>query len=79
MALISNKNINLTSDESSEEVVWLSIEEIQNNYQLALTIMLFWTKATKDLKVKCNTALCRLTYYLKYLLCQHYRKPSSLS
>lgn len=35
MALISNKNITLTLDESSEEVVWLPIEEIQNNYQLA--------------------------------------------
>jgi len=35
MALISNKNITLTPDESSEEVIWLPIEEIQNNYQLA--------------------------------------------
>lgn len=35
MALISNKNIRLTPDESSEEVVWLPIEDIQKNYQLA--------------------------------------------
>lgn len=35
MALISNKNITLSSDESSEEVVWLPVEEIQKEYQLA--------------------------------------------
>jgi len=35
MALISNKNITLTSDESSEEVIWLPIDEIQKGYQLA--------------------------------------------
>ncbi|NQZ87378.1 MAG: NUDIX hydrolase [Colwellia sp.] len=35
MALILNENITLISDESSEEVVWLPIGDIQDNYQLA--------------------------------------------
>jgi len=35
MALISSKNITLLTDESSEEVVWLPINEIQQEYQLA--------------------------------------------
>jgi len=35
MALISNKNITLMTDESSEEVVWLPIDEIKKEYQLA--------------------------------------------
>jgi len=35
MALISSKNITLMTDESSEEVVWLPIDEIKKEYQLA--------------------------------------------
>lgn len=34
MALISSKNITLTTDESSQEVIWLPIEEIQKDHQL---------------------------------------------
>jgi ADP-ribose pyrophosphatase YjhB (NUDIX family) len=52
MALISNKNITLTSDESSEEVVWLPIEEIQNNYQLAFDHKVILDESYQRLKSK---------------------------
>jgi len=35
MALISCENIQLQADESSEEAVWLSVEEIERDYALA--------------------------------------------
>jgi ADP-ribose pyrophosphatase YjhB (NUDIX family) len=52
MALISNKNITLTTDESSEEVVWLPIEEIQNNYQLAFDHKAILDESYQRLKSK---------------------------
>jgi len=52
MALISNKNITLTSDESSEEVAWLPIEEVQNNYQLAFDHSSILAESYQRLKSK---------------------------
>jgi len=52
MALISNKNITLASDESSEEVVWLPIEEIQHNYQLAFDHNVILEESYQRLKSK---------------------------
>lgn len=50
--LISNKNISLTSDESSEEVVWLPIEEIKNNYQLTFDHNAIFDESYQRLKSK---------------------------
>ncbi len=52
MALILNENITLISDESSEEVVWLPIGEIQENYQLAFDHNVILADSYQRLKSK---------------------------
>lgn len=52
MALISSKNITLTTDKSSEEVIWLPIEEIQKNHQLAFDHNIILEDSYQRLKSK---------------------------
>jgi len=52
MALILNENITLISDESSEEVVWLPVEDIQKDYQLAFDHNVILADSYQRLKSK---------------------------